>query len=53
LGFFPLGPLAAVMEQPLSCRPCSHVGRHRCPKGHFRCMRDLTPELVLEKINSM
>ncbi len=22
----------------LSCRPCSKLGFHKCPKGHFKCM---------------
>lgn len=25
----------------LSCRPCSKIGFEQCPKGHFKCMRDL------------
>jgi ADP-heptose:LPS heptosyltransferase len=30
---------AHVMEVAgLKCRPCSKLGFHRCPKGHFRCM---------------
>lgn len=24
----------------LSCRPCSKLGYDKCPKGHFKCMRD-------------
>lgn len=24
----------------LSCRPCSKLGYPKCPRGHFRCMRD-------------
>lgn len=31
----------------LGCRPCSRLGFDRCPKGHFKCMRDLKPETVL------
>lgn len=23
----------------LKCRPCSKIGRRRCPKGHFHCMQ--------------
>lgn len=22
----------------LACRPCSKIGHHKCPKGHFKCM---------------
>ncbi len=25
----------------LSCRPCSKIGYHKCPKGHFKCMKNL------------
>ena len=24
----------------LNCQPCSKIGRHQCPKEHFRCMLD-------------
>ena len=30
----------------LDCRPCSKIGYERCPKGHFRCMMDLSPDQV-------
>jgi heptosyltransferase-2 len=47
LGFFPGGPEAIVIEDHgLSCRPCSHIGRSRCPKEHFRCMLELTPDII-------
>lgn len=32
----------------LGCRPCSKIGFSQCPKGHFRCMKDLQPEQVLQ-----
>lgn len=28
----------------LACRPCSKIGYDACPKGHFRCMRDISFE---------
>lgn len=51
LGFFPLNPAAQVLQNPhLTCRPCSHIGRDACPKGHFRCMKEIRPEEVLDVI---
>ena len=53
LGFFPLNPEAIVIEnEGLSCRPCHHIGRSSCPKSHFRCMRELTPERVFGTIQT-
>ncbi len=47
LGFAPLGREHIVVEcTGLSCRPCHVHGRRWCPKGHFRCMKDLTVDLV-------
>lgn len=31
----------------LQCRPCSSHGYDECPKGHFRCMRDMTFDFYL------
>jgi len=36
----------------LSCRPCSKIGYKQCPKGHFRCMREITPESIITSIKS-
>jgi len=48
LGFWPTGRGPRPLEVAgLECRPCSHVGRHACPRGHFRCLRELTAEAVL------
>jgi heptosyltransferase-2 len=53
-GFAPSSPASAVCEvRGLSCRPCAIHGGRRCPKGHFRCMRELTPEIVFEKAAEM
>lgn len=52
IGFFPLAPAgkSAVAELAgLECRPCGLHGHDKCPLGHFRCMRDLSVELALER----
>ncbi|MBN1300594.1 MAG: glycosyltransferase family 9 protein [Melioribacteraceae bacterium] len=49
-GFFPYKVKNLVLENnSLSCRPCSHIGRSDCPKKHFNCMKQITPEIVLEQ----
>jgi len=56
LGFFPLAPegksLVAELKN-LSCRPCGLHGHKVCPQKHFRCMLDLSPSEVIEKLNSI
>jgi len=50
-GFFPISQEATVIQNSgLTCRPCSHIGRSRCPKEHFRCMQELTPEIVWQEL---
>jgi len=34
----------ARLASSLPCAPCHFYGRRRCPRLHFRCMRELTPE---------
>jgi len=46
-GFGPLAERHAVAGlEGLSCRPCHRHGPQRCPLGHWRCMRDLGPEVI-------
>lgn len=50
-GFFPFrSEHQVVQKEGLWCRPCSHIGRNHCPLGHFKCMKDLTPELVFNRL---
>jgi ADP-heptose:LPS heptosyltransferase len=40
--FYPYGTKFFLLENnKLNCRPCSKSGRSKCPKGHFKCMKDL------------
>jgi heptosyltransferase-2 len=51
LGFFPYRADSVVIENSdLSCRPCSHIGRHKCPKDHFKCMEDISVEQVYAEL---
>ena len=51
LGFFPWSPNSTVIEvDDLACRPCGLHGSKRCPKGHFKCMLDITPEQVYKTV---
>jgi heptosyltransferase-2 len=46
-GFGPLAPRAAVVQhEALACKPCDRHGPQRCPLGHWRCMRELSPTRV-------
>jgi len=39
-----------VEVKGLSCRPCSKIGYDKCPKGHFKCMRDIDEEFIVKLI---
>jgi lipopolysaccharide heptosyltransferase II len=47
---FGFGPLAArhvaAGHGALSCRPCHRHGPRSCPLGHWRCMRELSPDHI-------
>ncbi|MBN2018263.1 MAG: lipopolysaccharide heptosyltransferase II [Candidatus Cloacimonetes bacterium] len=51
LGFAPLNPRAKILTLNLDCSPCTLHGNDRCPKGHFKCMMGMLPEMVAEKIS--
>ncbi len=51
MGFSPYGDGHILIEnRGLECRPCGLHGPRRCPEKHFRCMKDIPAERVLEKI---
>ena len=53
-GFMPQGARNLILENKLlSCRPCSHIGKSSCPKKHFKCMREITPESVLNQLKNI
>lgn len=52
-GFFPYHKKSRVVEIDISCRPCGSHGHDRCPKTHFKCMREVSPEAVLKAVDEL
>lgn len=53
LGFAPYAVPSRIVEHDVACRPCSHIGRATCPKGHFACMMGITVERVVSALNEL
>lgn len=53
LGFFPYGERNSVVEADLDCRPCALHGSRSCPRGHFLCMRLVTPDRVFGAVKDI
>lgn len=53
-GYAPFGEAHRLVQHPtLACRPCHRHGPHRCPLGHFRCMREVSATRVLQEVESV
>ncbi len=48
LGFTPYKAKYEIMQHKISCQPCTHIGRSECPKKHFKCSLDLSPDQVFD-----
>jgi len=54
LGFFPYTTEHILIQNKyLKCRPCSHVGKNKCPKGHFKCMKEITAGQVINAMDKL
>ncbi len=50
-GFEPYKAKSIIIENnDIMCRPCSHIGLDKCPKGHFNCANSISPSDVFNKI---
>ncbi len=47
-GFAPYRVPHRIAEVALPCRPCTHIGRSRCPRGHFNCMKLVGAQAVVQ-----
>ncbi len=51
LGFTPYNVKHKILEvKDLKCRPCTHIGKKKCPKGHFRCMTEINAKQVYNSL---
>ncbi len=50
LGFFPFRAEGEVLQTELNCRPCTSKGLRQCPRGHFKCMNDITVDEVYSAV---
>jgi len=47
-GMYPYRTKFVIFEKNgLSCRPCSKLGYEKCPKGHFKCMKEIVFDFYL------
>jgi ADP-heptose:LPS heptosyltransferase len=44
-------PYDDIQVHKLWCRPCTKIGRHKCPQGHFKCMKKIDTDEVVHKVN--
>jgi len=38
-----------IEVKDLNCRPCSKIGYDKCPKGHFKCMKEIDENFFLSE----
>ena len=46
----PQSPAARVLWLHIECSPCY---QRVCPLGHFRCMKEISPEMVLSELKNL
>ncbi len=46
-GFYPQLKSTIVFENnEIDCRPCSKIGRKKCPQKHFKCMNEIKEDIL-------
>jgi heptosyltransferase-2 len=44
-------PYDDIQVQNLWCRPCTKIGRAKCPQGHFKCMKKIPIDEIVLRVN--
>lgn len=42
-----------MVNKNITCSPCSKIGKDICPKGHFKCMMDLSEQEIVTAIKRL
>jgi ADP-heptose:LPS heptosyltransferase len=50
LGFAPFRVKHMILQVDTPCRPCTHIGLSQCPKKHFNCMNNISPDKVANAV---
>ena len=54
LGFLGWGCSAdGVLQEEMPCRPCSVYGNKPCKTGDYKCLRCITPDMIIAKIDEL
>jgi ADP-heptose:LPS heptosyltransferase len=44
---------AGILQVEMPCRPCSEYGNKPCKSGNYNCLRAITPQMVVDKIDEI
>ena len=39
-----------IRMPPLKCQPCSKFGNKKCPLGHFKCMKEMDINYIVDRL---
>ncbi len=60
LGFAPYASYAScdtnslvVENNSIRCRPCTHIGRSKCPKSHLDCLKTISTKDVADSVEKL
>lgn len=52
-GMYPYKTPHLILENnSIQCRPCSKIGYSKCPKGHFKCMNELSFQFEIKELRT-
>jgi ADP-heptose:LPS heptosyltransferase len=52
--YYPAGTVdrdVRIEIKGLRCRPCSKIGYDACPKGHFKCIRNVDMDTIIGAVS--